>query len=236
MRRAELGLAIVFASWPLLAAGQSGEPVTLPSTVPDIMPSTVPDTMPTTIPDTLPGAIPDTNPSTMPATSPDNTASTLAATLPSTIPDTNPTTEPTTEPSTEPATEPAATAPTSMPLESATTVPSTKPVADDPTTMPTLAGIKEGTVFPDRVGRLWRVPGSREIQFVFDVNGTPTRVPLLPNLELMRLENAVAQDGWDEKFHASGRITEYKGRNFVLLEHASRVGETESDAPAGDVR
>jgi hypothetical protein len=128
-----------------------------------------------------------------------------------------------------------ATAPTTQPTTSVAS-PSAGPVAPDPTTMPTLAGVKDGTLFPDRVGRLWRAPGGKEIQFIFDVDGNPTKAPLLPNLELMRLENAAAQDGWDEKFHASGRITEYKGRNYILLEHASRVSESESDPQPDGVR
>jgi hypothetical protein len=162
-----------------------------------------------------------------------NEPDTQPATIPTTIPTTEPTTSPTTEPSTNPTTLPTS-QPTTIPTTAPTTGPTTSPTA---ATQPAvdivpLAGIAEGSFFPEREGRLQRTKDGRKIQFVFEQDGKQMGVPILPNLELMRLENAVEESGWGLRFRASGWITEYLGKNYILLDHASRVNEkSEPDAP-----
>ena len=43
---------------------------------------------------------------------------------------------------------------------------------------------------------------------------------ILPSLLLMAMENAVRDSGRDMRFRISGMVTEYRGRNYVLLEKA----------------
>jgi hypothetical protein len=155
---------------------------------------------------TQPSSQPDTMPTTEPATNP--------TTMPATLPTTGPSTNPTTRPTTTPATAPAATQPAAAPAAA-------------------LSGTVEGTFFPDQEGRLERSKDDREIEFVYDKDGKPTEVPILPNLELMRLENAVEDAGWNVRFRASGWITEYHDKNYILIDHASRV---EDKAPADTTR
>jgi hypothetical protein len=146
-------------------------------------------------------------------------------------PSTQPTTVPTTLPATEPTTMPA-TLPTTGPATLPTTVPATlSTVATQPTAAP-LSGAVEGTFFPEREGRLERSKDGQGILFVYDKDGKRMAVPILPNLDLMRLENAVEESGWDLRFRASGWITEYHGKNYILFDHASQVDEkSAADAP-----
>jgi hypothetical protein len=41
---------------------------------------------------------------------------------------------------------------------------------------------------------------------------------VLPNLKLMAMENAVTGSSRDLRFRISGTVTEYKGRNYILLD------------------
>lgn len=43
-------------------------------------------------------------------------------------------------------------------------------------------------------------------------------VLILPNLKLMAMENAVSSANRDLRFRVTGMVTEYRGRNYVLLE------------------
>jgi hypothetical protein len=43
-------------------------------------------------------------------------------------------------------------------------------------------------------------------------------VVILPNLKLMGMEQAVKNSSRDLKFSITGMVTEYNGRNYVLLE------------------
>jgi hypothetical protein len=103
-----------------------------------------------------------------------------------------------------------------------TTAPTTQPAAPE---IPPLSGIAEDTFFPERIGRLRRSKDGRQIQFVFEQDGKQIEVPILQNLQLMRLESAVDESGWDQRFRLSGWVTEYQGKNYVLLDKASRVEE-----------
>jgi len=162
---------------------------------------------------------PSTEPTTLPTSEP--------TTLPTSEPSTQPTSEPTTIPTSEPTTE-STTQPTTGPTTRPTTGPATQPAV----VIPPLAGITEGSFFSQREGRLQRSKDGRQIQFVFAQDGKQVEVPILQNLELMRLENAVDQSGWDVRFRASGWMTEYQGKNYIRLDQASRVEEkSEAGAP-----
>lgn len=110
------------------------------------------------------------------------------------------------------------------PLQPLTDVPSTDrtsgPGAVKPNA-PAVATLREGTYIIDRIGRLEKTPDGSQAQFVFDADGRSLREPpliIVPNLKLMMMENAVSGATRDLKFRVSGVITEYKGRNYVLLE------------------
>jgi hypothetical protein len=80
--------------------------------------------------------------------------------------------------------------------------------------------IREGTSFADRVGRLSRSADGKDEQIVFDSDGRNMRDPpmiILPNLKLISMEDAVLAYNRDLRFRVSGLVTEYKGRNYLLL-------------------
>jgi predicted component of type VI protein secretion system len=94
-----------------------------------------------------------------------------------------------------------------------------KTVAPSPTTMQSL--IREGDYIRDRTGRLQRSADGQNFEFVFDADGRSMQDPpvaILPNLKLMAMENAVSAANRDLRFRITGPVTEYKGRNYVLLE------------------
>jgi hypothetical protein len=86
---------------------------------------------------------------------------------------------------------------------------------------PTLNLLREGTFLVDRVGRLSRTSDGSQAQLTFDSDGKTMQDPpvlILPNLKLMAMENAVTSANRDLRFRISGTVTEYRGRNYVLLE------------------
>ena len=81
--------------------------------------------------------------------------------------------------------------------------------------------IREGTLLVDRLGRLVRRDGWDE--FAFQSDGAAMADPpmvLLPNGTLMLLENAAAAAGRDVLFRVTGTVTEFRGRNYLLLDKA----------------
>ena len=59
------------------------------------------------------------------------------------------------------------------------------------------------------------------MEFTFDSDGKTMKDPplvVLPNLKLMAMENAVTGSSRDLRFRISGTVTEYKGRNYILLD------------------
>jgi hypothetical protein len=64
------------------------------------------------------------------------------------------------------------------------------------------------------------------MEFTFESDGQNMQDPpmiLLENLKLMAMENAVNGANTDLKFRVTGPVTEYKGRNYLLLEKVSVV-------------
>ncbi len=86
---------------------------------------------------------------------------------------------------------------------------------------PAVSVMREGTYVVDRVGRLTRAVEGQQAEFTFDSDGRALRDPpvvILPNLKLMQMENAVQASNRDLRFRITGMVTEYRGRNYVLLD------------------
>jgi hypothetical protein len=82
--------------------------------------------------------------------------------------------------------------------------------------------IREGSYLPERVGRLTRTPEG-QFEFTFEADGSALKDPpmiILPNLNLMRMESMVKNASKDLRFQVTGMVTEYNGRNYILLEYA----------------
>ena len=146
---------------------------------------------------------------------------------------------PATAPATAPTTEPAARSLTAEQMFSRMLRPSPsvarplQPTPDGPAPdktsgvggvapgAPTLNVLREGTYLVDRVGRLNRTSDGSQAEFTFDSDGKTMKDPpvlILPNLKLMSMENAVSSANRDLRFRITGMVTEYRGRNYVLLE------------------
>ncbi|HEX4796310.1 MAG TPA: hypothetical protein VH370_21155 [Humisphaera sp.] len=122
-------------------------------------------------------------------------------------------------------------------LQPTTTQP--KPLADPPSGIaidktsgpgavapraPAVAVRREGTYIIDRLGRLGRTPDGSQAQFIFDADGKTLQDPpmiLLPNLKLMVMEDAVKSTNADTRFRITGIVTEYRGRNYLLVDHVT---------------
>jgi len=86
---------------------------------------------------------------------------------------------------------------------------------------PALTVMREGSYLVDRVGRMNRTADGQQEEFTFDSDGKAMKDPpvvLLPNLKLMAMEQAVKGSSRDLRFRITGVVTEYNGRNYVLLE------------------
>jgi len=94
---------------------------------------------------------------------------------------------------------------------------------------PTVNVLREGTLIVDRVGHLTRSADGQQMEFTFDSDGKAMKDPpliLLPNLKLMAIENELSRSSRDLKFKISGVVTEYRGRNYILLDKVVIVPET----------
>jgi hypothetical protein len=81
--------------------------------------------------------------------------------------------------------------------------------------------IREGSFIVDRTGRLTKSADGQQYEFTFDADGKNMKDPpviILPNLKLMAMETAVNASSRDLQFRITGMVTEYRGRNYVLLE------------------
>jgi len=80
--------------------------------------------------------------------------------------------------------------------------------------------VREGSFILDRVGRLTRTADG-QFELTFEADGLALKDPpmiILPNLKLMLMELKVKDSSRDLRFHVSGMVTEYNGRNYILLE------------------
>ncbi len=87
--------------------------------------------------------------------------------------------------------------------------------------------LREGTYLVDRTGRI-RQTTDGQTEFLFDADGKAMRDPpviLLPNLMLMSIQTAAANSSRDLHFRITGFVTEYRGRNYLLLDKVVVVPE-----------
>lgn len=87
--------------------------------------------------------------------------------------------------------------------------------------------IREGEIIAQRVGRLTRATEGQP-EFSFEADAQTLQDPpmiILPNLQLMRMESAIKNLGRDLRFRISGMVTEYNGRNYILIETVSVLSE-----------
>src|SRR4051812_28690246 len=85
---------------------------------------------------------------------------------------------------------------------------------------PPVLVIREGTMIVDRLGRLSHTERG-QAEFNFESDGKALRDPpmlLLPNLTLNQIEDQIKVSNRDLKLRVTGVVTEYKGRNYLLLE------------------
>ena len=85
---------------------------------------------------------------------------------------------------------------------------------------PAVPTLREGTLLVDRPGRLVKTPDGSQTQFVFEADGKAMKDPpmtILPNIQLMAMENAVSGAARDLRFRVTGTVTEYRGKNYLLL-------------------
>ncbi|HEY0007589.1 MAG TPA: hypothetical protein VGB55_02600 [Tepidisphaeraceae bacterium] len=93
---------------------------------------------------------------------------------------------------------------------------------------PSIAVLREGSYIVDRVGRLARASDGQGWEFVFEADGRALKDPplrILPNLKLMLMEDQLKDTRRDLKFRVTGLITEYRGRNHVLMEKVVVLSE-----------
>jgi hypothetical protein len=86
---------------------------------------------------------------------------------------------------------------------------------------PVVNVLREGTFLVDRIGRLSRTADGSQAEFVFESDGTSMQDPplvIVPNLKLQQMEDAVTNAIKDPRFRVSGTLTEYRGRNYILLD------------------
>jgi hypothetical protein len=94
--------------------------------------------------------------------------------------------------------------------------------------------LREGSDIIAQHGKLKKVPDSPYSQFVFDKSSGSTLAPMLvlPNLQLMSMEDASAATKENIDFTVSGTVTEYKGKNYILLEPGPDAVSRQMPIPA----
>ena len=83
--------------------------------------------------------------------------------------------------------------------------------------------LREGTYVFDRTARLTRATNG-QAELTFDADGKALRDPpmiIVPNQKLQQMEEEVSSSSRDLKFHVTGMVTEYRGRNYILLERTA---------------
>ena len=87
--------------------------------------------------------------------------------------------------------------------------------------------IREGEIIPQRVGRLTRTAEGQP-EFTFEADGQTLQDPpmiILPNQKLEQMEDRIKNSSRDLRFRISGIVTEYRGRNHILIETVSIPAE-----------
>ena len=92
--------------------------------------------------------------------------------------------------------------------------------------------LRDGTHLPTRTGRLNVSPDGSQAELTFDTDGRAMRDPpmiILPNLKLANMEGQRNGLSKDFKFRVSGTVTEYHGRNYILLDKCVASQDYDSD-------
>jgi len=87
-----------------------------------------------------------------------------------------------------------------------------------------LTVLREGTYLTDRTGRLTRSSDGQQWEFTLEADGRAMKDPpviILPNLKLKKMEEAVKGTNRDLRFRVTGMVTEYNGRNYILIDKAT---------------
>jgi hypothetical protein len=140
----------------------------------------------------------------------------------------------TTQPATQPAVTPAAQMldqmlrpsgqPSAKPLRPVTDAPAVDRSTGSAAVAPGAEAMslqREGTFVIDRIGRITRSADGQTAEFIFESDGKAMQDPpviILPNLKLMAIESAMKSSSRDLRFRITGMLTEYNGRNYVLLD------------------
>jgi hypothetical protein len=114
-----------------------------------------------------------------------------------------------------------------------------KPIPNEPPPIDTTSGIAavipgastqptkpDGTPILDRVGRLTRTADGKFLELTLDSDGTDLQdapMLLLPNHKLQQLEDLVNNSYADVRLRVSGDVTEYRGRNYLLITRWTQV-------------
>jgi hypothetical protein len=94
--------------------------------------------------------------------------------------------------------------------------------------------IREGSSVISRAGHLQKNTDSPYPVFVFDSKPDETRIApmyVLPNLQRMEMEDAASATQADLRFTVSGTVTEYKSKNYILLEPGPDEVRGQSTSP-----
>ena len=73
-----------------------------------------------------------------------------------------------------------------------------------------------------------KTPDGQQWEVTFEADGRTMKDPpmlILPNLKLSAMEQAVNASNRDVRFRLTGMVTEYKGRNYILLEKVLAIPE-----------
>ena len=97
---------------------------------------------------------------------------------------------------------------------------------------PAVPLVREGTHVTQRTGRLNHTADGTTAILTFDADGAAMKDPpmiVLQNLALEQMESVQAGQSRDTRFRVSGTVTEYKGRNYVLLDTATAVPDVDAN-------
>ncbi len=86
---------------------------------------------------------------------------------------------------------------------------------------PLLNVLREQSEIIDRTARISHGSDERQIELVFESDGAAMQDPpliILPNLKCAAMEGAAAVVNREPRFRVTGTVTEYRGRNYILLE------------------
>ena len=98
--------------------------------------------------------------------------------------------------------------------------------------------LREGSDVIARRGHLKKFPNSTYSVFVFDGSSGSALSPMLvlPNLQLMSMEDALAATKENLDFTISGMVTEYRDKNYILLEPGPDALNRQTPSPVAELQ